>query len=65
MFMAIQVMSSIKVLVKIGLQWINLPSIQSHHQYFKDYGLYFLFWDRMMGTIRSDYDERFEEVKMR
>ena len=25
----------------------------------------FLFWDRMMGTIRSDYDERFEEVKTR
>lgn len=37
-----------------------------HHQYFKgNYGLYFLFWDRMMGTIRSDYDERFEEVKGR
>jgi sterol desaturase/sphingolipid hydroxylase (fatty acid hydroxylase superfamily) len=37
-----------------------------HHQYFKgNYGLYFLFWDRMMGTIRNDYDERFEEVKSR
>ena len=35
-----------------------------HHQYFRgNYGLYFLFWDRLMGTIRKDYDQRFEEVK--
>jgi sterol desaturase/sphingolipid hydroxylase (fatty acid hydroxylase superfamily) len=27
--------------------------------------LYFLFWDRIMGTIRPDYDEAFEEVKNR
>ncbi len=37
-----------------------------HHQYFKgNYGLYFLWWDRWMGTIRKDYDQRFEEVKSR
>jgi len=24
-----------------------------------------LFWDRIMGTIRPDYDEAFEEVKNR
>lgn len=37
-----------------------------HHQYFKgNYGLYFLFWDRMMGTIRKDYDQHFDEVKSR
>lgn len=35
-----------------------------HHQYFKgNYSLYFLWWDRWMGTIRSDYDQRFDEVK--
>ena len=48
-------------------KWINTSVNHNlHHQYFKgNYGLYFLFWDRMMGTIRSDYDERFEEVKGR
>ena len=42
-------------------KWINTSiSHNQHHQYFKgNYGLYFLFWDRMMGTIRDDYDERF------
>ena len=49
------------------LKWFNTSvNHNMHHQYFKgNYGLYFLFWDRMMGTIRSDYDERFEEVKTR
>lgn len=48
-------------------KWINTSvSHNQHHQYFKgNYGLYFLFWDRMLGTIREDYDERFEEVKTR
>lgn len=46
-------------------KWINTSVNHNlHHQYFKgNYGLYFLFWDRMMGTIRPDYDQRFEEVK--
>jgi sterol desaturase/sphingolipid hydroxylase (fatty acid hydroxylase superfamily) len=48
-------------------KWINTSvNHNQHHQYFKgNYGLYFLFWDRLMGTIREDYDERFEEVKSR
>ena len=48
-------------------RWINTSiSHNQHHQYFKgNYGLYFLFWDRILGTIRKDYDERFEEVKTR
>ena len=48
-------------------KWVNTSvNHNQHHQYFKgNYGLYFLFWDRMMGTIRNDYDERFEEVKNR
>ncbi|MDZ4796206.1 MAG: sterol desaturase family protein [Bacteroidota bacterium] len=46
-------------------KWINTSvNHNQHHQYFKgNYGLYFLFWDRVMGTIRKDYDARFEEVK--
>jgi Delta7-sterol 5-desaturase len=45
-------------------KWINTSvSHNQHHQYFKgNYGLYFTFWDRMMGTLRSDYQERFEEI---
>ena len=48
-------------------KWINTSvNHNMHHQYFKgNYGLYFLFWDRMMGTIRKDYDEKFDEVKNR
>ncbi len=48
-------------------KWINTSvNHNQHHQYFKvNYGLYFLFWDRMMGTIRKDYEEKFEEVKSR
>jgi lathosterol oxidase len=46
-------------------KWINTSvNHNQHHQYFRgNYGLYFLFWDRMMGTIRDDYDDRFESVK--
>ncbi len=45
-------------------KWINTSvSHNQHHQYFMgNYGLYFTFWDRMMGTMRKDYDKRFEEI---
>lgn len=48
-------------------RWINTSvSHNQHHQYFTgNYGLYFTWWDRMMGTLRSDYDHRFEEVSAR
>ncbi len=48
-------------------KWINTSvNHNQHHQYFKgNYGLYFLFWDRVFGTIRADYDTRFDEVKAR
>ena len=46
-------------------KWINTSvNHNQHHQYFKgNYGLYFLWWDRWMHTIRNDYDEKFEAVK--
>jgi Delta7-sterol 5-desaturase len=48
-------------------KWINTSvSHNQHHQFFKgNYGLYFTFWDRMMGTLRADYADRFEEVTSR
>lgn len=48
-------------------KWINTSvNHNQHHQHFKgNYGLYFLWWDRWMHTIRKDYDEKFEAVKNR
>lgn len=45
-------------------RWINTSVNHNlHHKHFNgNYGFYFLFWDRWMGTIREDYDEKFEEV---
>ncbi len=45
-------------------KWINTSiNHNQHHQYFKgNYGLYLLFWDRVFGTLREDYDARFDEV---
>lgn len=49
---------------KIG-RWINTAVAHNqHHQYFKgNYSLYFLFWDRWMGTLREDYDRQYDKVK--
>lgn len=51
---------------RIG-RWINTSvNHNQHHQHFTgNYGLYFLFWDRILGTIRPDYDARFDEVSSR
>lgn len=40
-------------------RWINTGVAHNqHHKYFKgNYGLYTLVWDRMLGTLRKDYDE--------
>ena len=48
-------------------RWINTSvNHNQHHQFFKgNYGLYFLWWDRWMGTLRSDYDRQFDDVKSR
>lgn len=48
-------------------RWINTSvNHNQHHQFFKgNYGLYFLWWDRWMGTIRDDYESGFEAVHER
>ena len=34
-----------------------------HHKNFKgNYGLYFRFWDRIMGTEFKDYEDKFDHV---
>ncbi len=48
-------------------RWVNTSVAHNlHHKKFDgNYGLYFLFWDRMMGTLRSEYDETFEKSTTR
>jgi sterol desaturase/sphingolipid hydroxylase (fatty acid hydroxylase superfamily) len=48
-------------------KWVNTSVCHNqHHKYFKgNYGLYLIFWDRIMGTLRDDYDMAYEEVKNR
>jgi sterol desaturase/sphingolipid hydroxylase (fatty acid hydroxylase superfamily) len=45
-------------------KWINTSvNHNQHHAHFKgNYGLYFLWWDRWMGTLRKDYDQEFDRV---
>ncbi|MFD0939856.1 sterol desaturase family protein [Pedobacter boryungensis] len=42
-------------------RWISTGTAHNmHHQFFKgNYGLYFLFWDRWMGTLRPEFDQKF------
>jgi len=35
---------------------------QHHKKFDGNYGLYLLFWDRIMRTLRKDYDETFEST---
>jgi sterol desaturase/sphingolipid hydroxylase (fatty acid hydroxylase superfamily) len=48
-------------------RWINTSVCHNlHHKRFKgNYGLYFLWWDRWMGTLREDYDPTFEATTSR
>jgi Delta7-sterol 5-desaturase len=46
------------------LKW-KLPSTHHnmHHEQFNgNYGLYFIWWDRMMGTEFPDYEEKFKSI---
>lgn len=45
-------------------KWVNTSVAHNmHHQYFKgNYGLYFMFWDRLMHTVREDYNSQFEKT---
>lgn len=48
-------------------KWVNTSvNHNMHHQSVQgNYGLYFLWWDRWMNTLQSNYDESFEAVKSR
>lgn len=47
----------------IGRYFSTSVAHNLHHEKFHgNYGLYFLFWDRLTGTIRKDYDETYERT---
>lgn len=48
-------------------KWINTSVHHNlHHKHFDNgYGLYFTFWDRIMGTMATQYDETFDDVHSR
>jgi lathosterol oxidase len=48
-------------------RWLNTSvNHNQHHKYFKgNFGLYFLFWDRWLGTIREDYNTEYSSVDRR
>lgn len=48
-------------------RWLNTPTnhVQHHEKMRGNYGLYFNFWDRLMGTNHRDYESRFREVTRR
>ena len=49
------------------LRWITTTTHHDmHHQYARgNYGLYFRFWDRLMGTELADYEARFRAAVRR
>jgi len=48
-------------------KWVNTSvNHNMHHQSAQgNYGLYFLWWDRWMGTLQPTYDQNFDAVKSR
>ncbi len=48
-------------------KWLNtsINHNQHHEKFHGNYGLYFLFWDRLLGTIRDDYDEAYAKNDLR
>lgn len=48
-------------------KWVNTSvNHNMHHKHFDgNYGLYFLFWDRWMGTLHPDYDKTYEEIDVK
>jgi Delta7-sterol 5-desaturase len=51
----------------VGNRWLDWTNAVTHHdlhhsQFRYNYGLYFSWWDRLMGTENPNYRKRFEEV---
>ncbi len=49
---------------KIGRIFSTSTFHNGHHKMFtKNFSLYFTFWDRLMGTIDTDYEHKFKQIK--
>ncbi|HWB63353.1 MAG TPA: sterol desaturase family protein [Chitinophagales bacterium] len=48
-------------------KWLNTSTAHNlhHHKFNGNYGLYFVIWDRLMGTLREDYDDTYNKVTTR
>jgi len=48
-------------------RWINTSVAHNHHHKTArhNYGFYFLFWDRLMGTLEPSYETRYAEARAR
>lgn len=45
-------------------QWLTTTHHEMHHTHYRwNYGLYFTFWDKWLGTEHPEYEARFAEVK--
>jgi sterol desaturase/sphingolipid hydroxylase (fatty acid hydroxylase superfamily) len=45
-------------------KWLNTSTAHNlhHHKFNGNYGLYFVIWDRLMGTLREDYDASYDKA---
>ena len=48
-----------------GLHTTTTHHNQHHRRFSSNYGLYFTFWDRAMGTLHADYHAEFDRVAAR
>lgn len=50
-----------------ALKWLNSSVYHNLHQekFHGNYGLYFTFWDRLCGTLRTDSADKIDEVHQR
>lgn len=49
---------------RLSRYFITSTHHNMHHQHFHhNYGLYFMFWDKLMKTTHPDYEKRFNEIK--
>lgn len=48
-------------------KWLNTSTAHNlhHHKFRGNYGLYTLIWDRLLGTVREDYDSTYERTTSR
>jgi len=53
-------------ILRLG-RFINTPTNHAmHHEFIRgNYGLYFNYWDRLMGINHAQYEQRFAEVTSR